>query len=499
MYKRMIIGFLVVTVLLVPTAFLASAESVNFKGRTLSILVNDTHVQVVDAWKPLWERETGGKINVILVPYAGLSDKMWIEFRTQSGTFDTAAIPSTWLGDVAGGGHVVELDPLIKKYGYPDWDDVLPAIKVICKWAGKTVAFPYDGDCHMTYYRKDALEVPEYQAQFRAKYGYDYHIPPKDWDEVRDIAEFFNGWDWDHDGEINYGVAFIAQQKTQAQWEVLNIIAQYATKAGPPSNTTSNIFFDTEAMDPLCNTPGWIEAFKIIQELTKFAPPGLLGYGYSEFRYAFVSGIAALGFDWGDVGIMEQYPEEYGSKVKGKLGYGPLPGAKKYWDHVNKRWVYEDHQVNFLNFGGWVWIIPKASKNVDMAYDWVTYITNPEHSLLDACGIHGYTGVNPFRYSHFDPGVLGLWKRGGWDPEAAKAYQKAILDILTDPYAVTDLRIPGAEKYYDALDTNLAGVLAGTTTPEKACATLYEDWVRITNEYGKESQKRYYRESLGLK
>ncbi|GAF94536.1 unnamed protein product, partial [marine sediment metagenome] len=57
----------------------------------------------------------------------------------------------------------------------------------------------------------------------------------------------------------------------------------------------------------------------------------------------------------------------------------------------------------------------------------------------------------------------------------------------------------GGEKYYDALDTRLAGVLALTTTPEDACAALYDDWVRITDEYGKEDQQRYYRESLGLK
>ncbi len=499
MYKRLIFVSLISFCLLLSTALVATGEKVDFTGRTIAVMVEGTHVPVVDAWKPLWERETGGKINVIVVPYAGISDKLWIEFTSKTGTFDTAAIPSSWLGDVAGGGHVVELDPLFTKYGYPDWDDILPAIKVITRWAGKTVAFPYDGDNHMTYYRKDALEVPEYQEKFKQKYGYDYHLPPKDWTEVRDISEFFNGWDWDNDGEIEYGVAFIAQQKTQAMWEILNLVAQYATKAGPPSNTTSNIFFDADTMEPLCNTPGWIEAFTRLQELTEFAPPGLLGYGHAEFRYAYVSGIAALGFDWGDVGIMEQYPVEYGSKVKGKLGYGPLPGARKYWDHVNNKWVQEDHQVNFLNFGGWVWIIPKASKNVDMAYHWVTYITNPDRSLLDACGIHGYTGVNPYRKSHFDPGVLGLWERGGWDPDAAKGYQKAIVDILTDPYAVTDLRIPGGEKYYDALDTRLAGVLALTTTPEDACAALYDDWVRITDEYGKEDQQRYYRESLGLK
>lgn len=475
-----------------------SMEKPDFSGRTLSVLVNDTHVQVVDAWKPLWERETGAKLNVILVPYAGLSDKLWIEFRTQTGTFDCSAIPSQWMGDIGGGGHAAKVDPLIEKWGYPDWDDVLPAIKVITKWAGETYAFPYDGDNHMTYYRKDALENPEYQAKFKAKYGYDYHMPPKDWDEVRDIAEFFNNWDWDGDGEIEYGVAFIAQQKTQAMWEVLNIIAQYATIAGEPSNNTGNIFFDVETMEPLCKTPGWIEAFRRIQELTQWAPPGLLGYGYSEFRYAYVSGNSCLGFDWGDVGIMEQYPDQYGSEVKGLLGYGPLPGAKKYWDHVADKWVEKEHQVNFLDYGGWVWIINNYTKNTDMAYHWITYITNPEHSLLDACGIHGYTGVNPWRKSHFDPAVLGLWKRGGWDEEAARGYGQGILAILTDPYAVTDLRIPGGERYYDALDTRLAEVLAGKSTPEKACAALYDDWVKITDEYGKEQQKRYYRESLGL-
>jgi multiple sugar transport system substrate-binding protein len=107
--------------------------------------------------------------------------------------------------------------------------------------------------------------------------------------------------------------------------------------------------------------------------------------------------------------------------------------------------------------------------------------------------------VNPWRKSHFDPAVLGLWKRGGWDENAAKGYAKGILGILTDPYAVTDLRIPGADKYYDALDTRLAEVLAFQSTPEEACKALYDDWVTITADYGKDQQKKYYRESLGLK
>ena len=278
----------------------------------LTVLVTDPHIQVVDTWKPFWEKQMGGKINVVLVPYATLEEKMWIEFRTKAGSFDLACIPVTWKGDVMGGNHVESLEPYIAEYGYDDWDDVMPAIQTIVKWGGEIMAFPYDGDNHMTYYRKDALEVPEYQQRFKQEYGYMYSLPPATWEEVRDIAEFFNDWDWDNDGEVEYGVAYIAQQNTQAMWSYLDFVAQYTTKAGQPSNHLSNIFFDADTIEPLCMTPGWIEAMTMIQELTKYAPPGLLGYGYSELRQAFVSGNTAIGFDWGDIGIQEQYLDRFG-------------------------------------------------------------------------------------------------------------------------------------------------------------------------------------------
>ena len=58
----------------------------------ITVLVTDPHIQVVDTWKPIWEAQTGGKINVVLVPYATLEEKMWIEFRTNTGSFDIGAL-----------------------------------------------------------------------------------------------------------------------------------------------------------------------------------------------------------------------------------------------------------------------------------------------------------------------------------------------------------------------------------------------------------------------
>jgi len=153
--------------------------------------------------------------------------------------------------------------------------------------------------------------------------------------------------------------------------------------------------------------------------------------------------------------------------------------------------------VNFLNFGGWVYVIPKSAPHKDAAYNFGTYITNPERSLLDVCGIHGYTGANPWRMSHFK--ALDAWVRGGWDRDSAEGFLKGVADILQDPFAVTDLMIPGGSEYYNILDTHLNKVLAGSISPEKGCELIYNDWVRITKERGLEDQKRYYRGSLGLK
>jgi multiple sugar transport system substrate-binding protein len=463
---------------------------------TLNILITDPHTSVIEAWRPKYEKETGVKINIIEVPYAALFDKMMMDFITRTGAYDLIVYPGGWAGDVMGGGWVLALDDYMKEYGYPDWGDVTLAIQQVVKWGGKVYAFPYDGDCHMLYYRKDALENAEYQAKFEEKFGYRYNIPPKSWEEVRDIAEFFNGWDWDNDGEINYGIIFIAKRKTQAMWSLMDIAAQYSVLPGGPDKYRGVFFFDPETMEPLVNTPGWVEGLKMIRELAKFAPPGLLGYGYSEARIAYVGGKAAIGIDWADIGIMEQYPEEYGSKVKGLLGYGPLPGASKVWDRKEGKWLYKYNHINFLDFGGWVVSIPKISKKSVEAYKFGAWFTAPERSIYDVCGLHGYTGANPWRRSHFLD--VDKWVKAGWSRSSAQAYLGAIWKILTDPGALLDLRIPGTAKYYDYLDLYLAGVLAGEMDPEVASEKIYNSWVEITESYGKEEQLNLYRESLGL-
>lgn len=441
-----------------------------------------------------WEELTGGTIELVPIPYDALYEKVMTDFVTRTGAYDVIVFPGGWIGDLAGGGWLEDLTPYMEKYGYPLKADILPACRKVAEWAGKPYSLPYDGDCHLLYYRKDVMTNPAYREEFRKKFGYEMPIPPTTWEQVLDVAKFFNGWDWDGDGEIEYGIAFIAKRGTQAVWTLLDLVAQYNVIHGPLTNYTGNMFFDLETMEPLIGEPGAIEALKMLCELAKYAPPGLLGYGYSEFREAYVKGgVAVIGIDWGDVGIMEWM--DPASVVRGKLGYAKLPGAMKVWDRKNKKWLEQYNQNNFADFGGWCIGISVLSKNKEAAYDLVKYLTSPEVSLLDACGVLGCWGNNPYRYSHFD---VDEWVKVGFSRESAEQYLGVIKDILSDPYCIPDLKIPGREEYYDKLDAHLAEALAGITTPEEAMKAAKEDWEKITDKLGRNRQLKLYRESLGV-
>ena len=95
-----------------------------------------------------------------------------------------------------------------------------------------------------------------------------YNISPANWSEVRDIAEFFNGWDWDNDGEIEYGIVFIARQNSQAMWSALDLIAQYTTVAGKPSNYTSNMFFDADTIAGTIQAETWLQTVPGLRLIT---------------------------------------------------------------------------------------------------------------------------------------------------------------------------------------------------------------------------------------
>jgi len=442
----------------------------------------------VQMFRADWTKKTGGTVKLITAPWAELYPKMFSSFSMGVKKYDIIIFPAAWLGDFAGNNFLVPLDDFIKRDKQLAWEDILPVYRErISSYGGKIWAIPLDGDNHIFYYRQDAIGNPEYQKKFKAKYGYEL-APPKTWKQHRDIAEFFNGWDWDGDGRPEYGIVEAMRKDDQAYWTFFSRAAAYVSIPGQPGG----LFFNPETMEPLINSPGHVKALEDWKSLIELGVPGVVNMDSGEIRTVFTVGEAAMAIDWGDIGVMADTSLE--SKVKGNCGYSIMPGTTKVWDYKKKKWVEfpGGNQAPYLAFGGWIAAIDAKSDHIEAAYDFISFLGNPRNSYINVTTPE--TGFNPCRKSHFEQ-LAGWYGYGFVHPED---YLGAIEATIAHPNVQPDLRIPGAARYFEALDVQLAMALAGSKTPKEALDTAYKEWERITADIGKDAQLKAYRASLGL-
>ena len=437
---------------------------------------------------PEWEEATGGRLNLVSAPWADLYARMYSSFALGTASYDIIIFPAAWLADFADAGFLAPLDDLIAADPYIDWEDILPVYgERIATWNDTTYAVPLDGDSHLFYYRKDALGDPESQTQFETQFGYELPVPPGTWDEHRDIAEFFTGWDWTGDGAPDFGAIEAMRRLGQADWTFFSRAAAYVSIPGQ-----HGLFFNTSTMEPLINSPGHVRALEDWIRIIPFGAPGMVMMDSGEVRTTYVTTDIAMAIDWGDIGIMADTYEA--TIVQGLVDYSIMPGVTEVWDYKQVKWVGFPgvNHAPYLAFGGWLAAVDVKSPNVEAAYDFISFLSRPENSYISVTTPG--SGFNPYRTSHFET-LTGWYESGFVDPGA---YLNAIEATIEHPNVQVDLRIPGAARYFDAIDAQISLALAGDKTPQEALDDAARQWELITEELGREVQLRVFRASLGL-
>lgn len=466
---------------------LRSALAQQFAGKTVRVAVGSFMSSGVLMFKEAWEQATGGTIEVVEIPFGDLYQRLFTAFTSGASQFDVAIYASNWIPEFAAAGNILSLEPY---YAAKDnWDSVLPSVQRTMYYKGERYTIPLDGDVIFGYYRTDALDNDENKAKFEAKYGYPLRVP-QSWAEYRDIAEFFNGWDWAGSGRAGYGVLEAQKPKDVGPYIFISRAAAYAANPEIPGS----LFFDPETMKPQVSNPGWVKALNDWIEIRKFGPAEMATYGGGEMRGNFVAGDFALGIDWADVAIMAQ--DENSSIIKEKLGYFVLPGSTEVWNLKTGEWqkFEKPSQAPFRGWGGWHGSVAANSPNPEAAFDFLNFIDSTPNALK-AVTTPG-TARNPYRVDHFsDPAA--------WENAAVAFYNpKPFLDTLntsmTHPNSQPDLRIPLSGRYFDVLDQWVQEALAGNMTAEAALQSAAAEWEAILKEAGVENQKAAYRELFGL-
>jgi multiple sugar transport system substrate-binding protein len=303
---------------------------------------------------PEFAAKTGAKININIVPFSDLYQKILTDQATGTNSYNAYVFDPQWMGDFVGPGYLEDLTPRIAADKDLQWDDVAPFFRDFsASYQGKTYAIPLDGDFHMIYYRSDML----------AKDGLKV---PETWDDYIAIAQKYQGQDLNGDGAPDYGSCISKKRGAQAYWWITSVAGGFLQTQG----TGQGAFFDTTTMKPLVNNEAFGAALDILKETTKYGPPDELNLDVGGTRGLFTSGRCALSMDWGDIGTLALDPAT--SKVQDKVGAAILPGSKKVLDRATGKLVDCDattcpHAVNgvnhapFASFGGWSGAVSAAA------------------------------------------------------------------------------------------------------------------------------------------
>ena len=459
-------------------------------------------------WRDKFTELTGATYDIVEIPYAELREKIYTDFQTGAHKYDVIINCANWYGDAIANDWIQPLDKYFDDPRMPKWDreSMAAAVANLYQWGGQWYGTNNDHDAQVLYYRKDILSDPKWQAQFKQEVGHDMPVAMDTWEDVVEIAQFFNGKDWNGDGDPDDGITMHLKVGGQGFFHFLALSAPYVVTPAPgddPRKVTkyNNVyFFDPETMEPLINSPGHVKALETLIALSKAGPTAMWGWELGEAWADFLSGNAVMTFSWGDVGSLSQDPSQ--SVIQGKLGARGIPGTKQPYDLETKQFLSLDKPNMVANQVGCSWhpVLSKFAKNPDLAYYWMAWQATPPINHWNV--YMGWTGVDPgTTYDWLAPvgkATLEEYVNGGYNADDAKAFVTAYQDnFFSYPLFVGYLRIPGTPEMSENMDVHLSEAVTGQVSAQEALDRTYNDWQRIVDEQGKDNLLKLYQQSIG--
>ena len=236
--------------------------------------------------------ETGIEMNYEFVPWTNFADRFINELNSGGKLCDLLIGDSQWIGGSATYGHYIKLNDFFEKEGI-SMDDFAPAtVHAYSTWPKGTPnywALPAMGDALGWVYRKDWFARPELREEFKAKYGHELEVP-KNWNEVKNIGEFFQGREID--GKKVYGLGIYTERGSE----------------GITMGVTAAMYswgFQYENPDKPYDMPGYVNSAEAVEALEFYkslydccTPPGHSDAYMVANLDAYKSGQVAMQMNW---------------------------------------------------------------------------------------------------------------------------------------------------------------------------------------------------------
>jgi multiple sugar transport system substrate-binding protein len=311
-------------------------------------------------------RETGIKVIVEQTPWETFVQKYNVEMIARSDAWDIIIGDSQDLGNMADSGHYVDLTKFFNDNKLKDvfTPSSVAAYSEYPAKSGKYWGIPAEGDCLGWAYRKDLFEDPANMAAFQKKYGYKLDVP-KDWVQMRDIAEFFH-----NPAEGFYGISIygdngydsLAMFAEQMIWTYGGDLGDYATGQ----------------VDGILNTAASADGIKMYKELFQFVPPAFNDAFFVKANDAFTAGIVPMTCNF--FAFLPALANKATSPYAETTGYFACP-PQKGRDGVVRQ---------FSALGGQGASVVSYSKKQDLAMKWLEWFIRDDVQL-EWASLGGYS------------------------------------------------------------------------------------------------------------
>jgi multiple sugar transport system substrate-binding protein len=403
--------------------------------------------QPADALEKLSEgftKETGIKVVVEQTPWETFVQKYNVEMVAKSDAWDIIVGDSQDIGTMAIGGHYLDLTQWCKDNKVLDNFTAasMTAYAEYPKGSGKYYAVPCEGDALGWAYRKDLFEDAANKSAFKAKYGYDLDVP-RDWNAMRDIAEFFY-----KPADGFYGIAIYGDNG----YDSLAMFAEQViwSFGGDLGN------YSTYKVDGILNSPASVDGIDLYKKLFAFVPPGFGDAFYVKCNDAFAAGIVPMTCNY--FAFFPALANEATSPYAKNTGYFPCPPQKGRDGKVRQ----------YSALGGQGASVVTYSKKRDLAMQWLKWFIRDDVQM-EWARLGGYTcHIKTLESSEF-------LNATPYNPAFAKT-----LTIMKDFWAE-----PQYGELLSTFSANIgAYIIRGEGTAKQALDKCVKDWEDIFKKAG---------------
>jgi len=233
MTKRVITIFgllLIVSMLLTACAKTeqpAADGAKEFDGVTINVMMEGVpDTEYVQALLDKFEEETGATVNIEVLNYALMHEKLVPQLTAAKGTgsYDLIVVDNYWVAEFNRAGWLMALDEKIAASDKVNTDVYLPSMmEMVGKYEGKIYMLPFYNYAMALVYRDDIFSDPAIQAEYKARFGKDLALPTTI-PEYVELAEFMTR-DTNGDGEVDvFGASMQGLRPDPTAMEFLNYL-----------------------------------------------------------------------------------------------------------------------------------------------------------------------------------------------------------------------------------------------------------------------------------